>query len=141
MREDLKVKEVEKEAEQRRRGKLNDRTLLILPSCCPAIGDAHLVESGPDLTRSGPPPFPQTDKLEDAKAKERVREQIEADKRARAEKAAREKALREGQPVPESQSQTQPPTASSSAGAGPSSSAPAAKKEYTETRLQVCDLF
>jgi len=79
------------------------------------------------------------DKLEDAKAKQRVREQIEADKRTRAEKFAREKALREGQPLPESQSQTQPPTAGSStvAAGGSLSSGPAAKKEYTETRLQI----
>ena len=79
-----------------------------------------------------------TDKLEEAKAKQRVREQIEADKRARAEKAAMEKALREGQPLPESQ--TQPRTGSGSAAAA-SSSAPTAKKEYTETRLQVRDLL
>lgn len=84
-------------------------------------------------TRSDPLP----EKLEDAKAKQRVREQIEADKRARAEKVAREKALREGQPLPESQP---PPMASpSAAAAGSSSSAPAAKG-YTNTRLQVCDL-
>lgn len=83
-------------------------------------------------TRSDPLP----DKLEDAKAKQRVREQIEADKRARAEKVAREKALREGQPLPESQP---PPMASPSTAAGSSSSAPAAKG-YTNTRLQVCDL-
>ena len=39
------------------------------------------------------------DKLDDAKAKERVRQQILADKKARADKAAKEKALREGGPV------------------------------------------
>jgi len=80
-----------------------------------------------------------TEKLEEAKAKQRVREQIEADKRARAEKAAKEKALRDGQPVPESQSQT--PSAAAAASSSSSSSAPAAKKEYTETRLQVRALF
>jgi len=79
-----------------------------------------------------------TDKLEEAKAKQRVREQIEADKRARAEKAAMEKALREGQPLPESP--TQPRTGSGSAAAA-SPSAPTAKKEYTETRLQVRDVL
>lgn len=40
------------------------------------------------------------DKLEDAKAKAAVRAQIEADKKARADKAAREKALRDGTPLP-----------------------------------------
>ncbi|KAG2057503.1 hypothetical protein BDR06DRAFT_994966 [Suillus hirtellus] len=38
-------------------------------------------------------------KLEDAKAKAAVKAQIEADKKARAEKAAWEKALRDGQPI------------------------------------------
>lgn len=75
--------------------------------------------------------YVQQDKLEEAKAKQRVREQIEADKRARAEKAARDKALREGQPLPQSQSPAE------SRAAGMSSSAPTVKKEYTETRLQV----
>jgi hypothetical protein len=75
----------------------------------------------------------ETDKVEDAKAKQRVREQIDADRRARAEKAAREKALREGQPVLESQTQTQ----GQGQGASSSSSTANAKKEYTETRLQV----
>ncbi|TFL03799.1 DNA-binding protein [Pterulicium gracile] len=39
------------------------------------------------------------DKIEDAKAKAAVKAQIEADKKARVEKAAREKALREGRSV------------------------------------------
>lgn len=64
-----------------------------------------------------------------------MREQIEADKRARAEKAAKEKALREGQAVPESA-----PHTGAAAAASSSSSAPTAKKEYTETRLQVREL-
>ena len=64
-----------------------------------------------------------------------MRDQIEADKRARAEKAAREKALREGQPPTESQSDQA--TTSSVAAAASSSSASRVKKEYTETRLQV----
>lgn len=37
----------------------------------------------------------KTDKIDDAKAKAAIRAQIEADKKARAEKAAKEKALRE----------------------------------------------
>lgn len=39
------------------------------------------------------------DKLEDAKAKDRVRQQIAADKQARLDRAKKEKALREGGPV------------------------------------------
>lgn len=68
------------------------------------------------------------EKLEEAKAKARIKEQIEADKRARAEKAAREKALRSGTalPVEASTSHAPPPT-----------SAPGAKKEHNETRLQI----
>ncbi len=70
-----------------------------------------------------------------------MRDQIEADKRARAEKTAREKSLREGQPPAELQShQTAPTTASSVAAGASSSSASTTKKEYTETRLQVRDI-
>jgi len=69
------------------------------------------------------------EKIEDAKAKAAVKAQIEADKKARAEKAAREKALRDGQPVIDSPSST-----------GPSRPAPATtlpKKEFAETRLAI----
>lgn len=94
------------------------------------------------LSSRYPTGIPTTDKLEEAKAKQRVREQIEADKRARAEKAAKEKLLREGLPLADSQSHQTAPTTGSSVAAGasgaPSSSgASTAKKEYTETRLQV----
>jgi len=70
------------------------------------------------------------EKIEDAKARAAVKAQIEADKKARAEKAAREKALRDGQPIPESSSST-----------GPSRVAPAnttvVKKDFPETRLAI----
>lgn len=68
------------------------------------------------------------DKIEDAKARAAVKAQIEADRKARADKAAAEKALRDGQ--------APPPVASTSSSAT-QPSAPAVKKEYTETRLQV----
>lgn len=55
-----------------------------------------------------------------------MKAQIEADRKARAAKAAQEKALREGQTLPEA--------STSAAAAAP---APVVKKEYTETRLQV----
>lgn len=64
-----------------------------------------------------------------------MKAQIEADKKARAEKAAREKALREGKPLPEA---GQPST---SAPAAATTSAPKnagmAGKDYPETRLQI----
>jgi len=70
------------------------------------------------------------EKIEDAKAKAAVKAQIEADKKARAEKAAREKALRDGHPVIDSSSST-----------GPSRPAPASatvpKKDFAETRLAI----
>ena len=69
------------------------------------------------------------EKIEDAKAKAAVKAQIEADKKARAEKAAREKALRDGQPIIDSPSST-----------GPSRPAPATtvpKKDFAETRLAI----
>ncbi|KAM6497236.1 Ubiquitin-related domain containing protein [Amanita muscaria] len=69
------------------------------------------------------------EKVEEARARAAVKAQIEADKKARAEKAAREKALREGQPIPTTTpDQTAPaaPTVQS----GPS-------REFKETRLQI----
>ncbi|CCM02662.1 uncharacterized protein FIBRA_04766 [Fibroporia radiculosa] len=70
------------------------------------------------------------EKLEDAKARAAIKAQIEADKRERAEKAAREKALREGKPVPGS--------STSASAAAPATSTPkTAGRDYPETRLQV----
>lgn len=76
-----------------------------------------------------------TDKIEDAKAKAAIRAQIEADKKTRAEKAAREKALREGRPIvdapaPCSSSTPAVTSASSSGGA-------VAGKDFKDTRLQL----
>lgn len=72
------------------------------------------------------------DKIDDAKAKAAIRAQIEADKKARAEKAAKEKALREGR-------EYQQPTvagvggATSAAAAAPGEKSSGAKN----TRLQI----
>lgn len=56
------------------------------------------------------------DKIDDLKAKAAVRAQIEADKAARALKSAREKAIRDGQPVPTAPSTSAPaPAARASA--------------------------
>jgi len=106
IKEDLKLKEAIKEAEAKKRGIcLYGRT-----------SDGLLISC--------------SEKIEDAKAKAAVKAQIEADKKARAEKAAREKALRDGQPVPEPSSSV-----------GPSRPAPAstsvAKKDFPETRLAI----
>ncbi|KAF7309502.1 hypothetical protein MIND_00321000 [Mycena indigotica] len=68
------------------------------------------------------------EKIEDAKARAAVKAQIEADKRARAEKAAREKALRHGEAIVDSP--TTNPVASTS-------SATVAGKDFKETRLQI----
>lgn len=71
------------------------------------------------------------EKLEEARARAAVKAQIEADKKARAEKAAREKALREGQSLPvTSAPQTTPSAAASRTQSG-------ASKESKETRLQI----
>lgn len=69
------------------------------------------------------------EKIEDARARAAVKAQIEADKKARAEKAAREKALRDGQPLPVTSSAVPatPAVASSSV----------ARKDFKETRLQI----
>ncbi|KAI0714153.1 ubiquitin-related domain-containing protein [Cerioporus squamosus] len=72
------------------------------------------------------------EKLEDQRAREAVKAQIEADKKARAEKAAREKALREGKPLPDASAHasTSAPAAAPAAPKGPG-------KDYPETRLQI----
>lgn len=71
------------------------------------------------------------EKAEDAKARAAIKAQIEADKKARAEKAAKEKALREGKPIVDA------PAASTSA-ATPAAPAPTvAGKDFKETRLQI----
>jgi UBX domain-containing protein 1/4 len=75
------------------------------------------------------------DKIEDAKAKAAVKAQIEADKRQRAEKAAREKALREGKPEPVRSASTS--TASPLASPTEATSAGIAGKDFKETRLQI----
>ncbi|KAM0747869.1 hypothetical protein T439DRAFT_85096 [Meredithblackwellia eburnea MCA 4105] len=71
----------------------------------------------------------KADKIADAKAKDAVRRQIEADKQARKDKAEREKALREGKTV-----ELVAPTTTSAPGL---STTTAAKKDYAETRLQI----
>ncbi|EJF64427.1 hypothetical protein DICSQDRAFT_81696 [Dichomitus squalens LYAD-421 SS1] len=73
------------------------------------------------------------EKVEDAKARAAVKAQIEADKKARAEKAAREKALREGKPLPDA---VEPASTASTATAS-APKAGLAGKDYPETRLQI----
>jgi len=73
------------------------------------------------------------EKIEDAKAKAAIKAQIEADKKARAEKAAREKALRDGQPLPEASGSANP----SHPAAATASTSGTAGKDFKETRLQI----
>ncbi|KZO92852.1 hypothetical protein CALVIDRAFT_540517 [Calocera viscosa TUFC12733] len=73
------------------------------------------------------------DKLAEAKAKAAVKAQIEADKRARAEKAAREKALREGKVYDVEGGSAQPTAAPAAA----SVTTGVKGKDYPETRLQI----
>ena len=68
------------------------------------------------------------EKLEDAKARAKVKAQIEADRREKAEKVAREKALREGVTLPQ-----EPATTSAAAPPKPT----VAGKDFAETRLQI----
>ncbi|KAG6816278.1 hypothetical protein H0H87_007315 [Tephrocybe sp. NHM501043] len=74
------------------------------------------------------------DKIEDAKAKAAIKAQIEADKKARNDKFAREKAIRDGLPIP-GESST-PPSAAAAPSKIPASSG-VAGKDYSETRLQI----
>ena len=73
-------------------------------------------------------PERDTEKLDDAKARARIKAQIEAEKRERAEKAASEKALREGAPLPEEPATTSVATPPKPAVAG---------KDFPEIRLQI----
>ena len=73
------------------------------------------------------------EKIEDAKAKAAIKAQIEADKKARAEKAAKEKALREGKAWTEAG-----PSGGTAAAASPTVVVSTTKgAEYKDTRLQV----
>lgn len=106
IKEDLRLKEAMKEANAKKRG-------IYL---CWRTSDDLLISC--------------LEKIEDAKAKAAVKAQIEADKKARAEKAAREKAIRDGQPVLDSSSST-----GSSRPAPTSVTVP--KKDFAETRLAI----
>ncbi|KAE9392890.1 hypothetical protein BT96DRAFT_979173 [Gymnopus androsaceus JB14] len=75
------------------------------------------------------------DKIEEAKARAAVKAQIEADKKARAEKAAREKALREGRPIEDPAASTSTSTAAAPTPAASTSGV--AGKDFKETRLQI----
>lgn len=72
------------------------------------------------------------DKLDDAKAKAAIKAQIEADKRERAEKIAREKALRDGK-VPLAPAASSTTTTSTSAG----TSGEGTQREHKDARLQI----
>ncbi|KAI5449779.1 hypothetical protein NCC49_004069 [Naganishia albida] len=76
------------------------------------------------------------EKLEDARARAAIKAQIEADKQKRAEKAARDKAIREGQPVPDSSSST-PQVGTGAAKAASAVGSGMKGKDFPETRLQV----
>lgn len=124
IKEELKEKEIIKEAEQRRQG--------------------NVAQSPPRIHLSHPPTpnHTYTDKLDDAKARAAVRTQIEADKKARAEKAAREKALREGRPIvdasaPSSSTTTTTPAATSASSRSSTSGGAVAGKDFKDTRLQI----
>lgn len=76
-----------------------------------------------------------TDKIEDEKYKAKIKAQIEIDKRERAERTAREKALREGRPIVDNMAdQAAVPTPAAAPVAAPIT---VAGKDYKETRLQI----
>ncbi|KAJ3556468.1 hypothetical protein NP233_g11971 [Leucocoprinus birnbaumii] len=73
------------------------------------------------------------EKLEDARARAAVKAQIEADKKARAEKAAMEKALREGRADPGATAPVDIPKPAAAAAA----TAGTAGRDFKDTRLQI----
>lgn len=76
-----------------------------------------------------------TDKIDEAKARARVKAQIEQDKRERAEKTAREKALREGRDPGTTATSTG--SVSNAATAPQASAASTSKSDAPQTRLQI----
>lgn len=77
----------------------------------------------------------QSEKVLEAEAKAKIRAQIEADKKARAEKAAKEKALREGREYTDASGTI--PAAPIAAAATPSVASGTRGVDYKDTRLQV----
>ncbi|KAJ7708813.1 DNA-binding protein [Mycena rosella] len=71
------------------------------------------------------------DKIDDARARAAIKAQIEADKKTRAEKFAREKALRHGQEIVDAPASAPVASASTAAPTG------VAGKDFKETRLQI----
>ncbi|KAJ3532075.1 hypothetical protein NM688_g7477 [Phlebia brevispora] len=112
IREELKQKEILKEAEAKRRGLWHQS----FTQCF-------------EFTQH----YQRSEKIEDAKARAAIKAQIEADKKARHEKAAREKALREGREIVDSSAgaPSTNPSAITSATSG------LAGRDYPQTRLQI----
>ena len=106
LRDEVKAKESLKDMEKKKQGKVS-----------------HVPREFPGFQLNG-----RAEKIEEAKARARVKAQIEADKRERAEKAAREKALREGATLPQ-----EPATPAAAAPPKPV----VAGKDFPETRLQI----
>lgn len=79
----------------------------------------------------------RAEKEDDLAARKRIKEQIEADKRERAAKAAREKALREGRNPDLPESGAAPAAAAAPSAAGTGSSSSGEKKTYDSARLQI----
>ncbi|KDQ19455.1 hypothetical protein BOTBODRAFT_51854 [Botryobasidium botryosum FD-172 SS1] len=77
------------------------------------------------------------EKLDDAKAKAAIKAQIEADKRERAAKAAREKALREGKTYADPSVAAGPVAGTSAAQAASTAASGIKGSDYKETRLQI----
>jgi UBX domain-containing protein 1/4 len=78
------------------------------------------------------------EKLEDAKARAAIKAQIEADKRERAERTAREKALREGRPITDNMAgQPSAPAVSAPSAGAAGGSTGVAGRDFKETRLQI----
>ncbi|EIN06265.1 hypothetical protein PUNSTDRAFT_73294 [Punctularia strigosozonata HHB-11173 SS5] len=77
------------------------------------------------------------EKIEDAKARAAIKAQIEADKKARAERTAREKALREGRPITDNMAGQASSSAPAPKPSAVAASAGTAGREYKETRLQI----
>jgi hypothetical protein len=139
IKQDLQLKEAEKAAIQRKKGKRFLSCSYGLSMCRQANESAHQCT----FVRK------RADKADEIAARKRIKDQIEADKRARAEKTAREKALREGRNPDAAVEALRNPSASSSTTGTSSSgstltpaqavaaSEPTEKKTYDNARLQL----
>ena len=122
IKDDLKNKQLLKDIEAKRRGSSHSLIITLLrPPPVPILITLHSF----------------IEKENDKKALAAIKAQIEADKRERAQKAAQEKAIRDGGTVTATAATTSAPAPAVAAAAPATSSTSTPGREFKETRLQI----